>query len=305
MIRLLKVMERVSQARVLALLGLLWAPVAVSAMSAQGLQFPVWLERDGDRVALALGQEIEPGAQVVTGDGGKVWLRMDDGALVKLGESAQLAVKAIRVRPAPAVPSASSQSGSFIEAALDVLEGAFRYTTSAIENNWRRDVQLGLGGTATVGIRGTDLWGQVGPQQQFVVLLEGRIEVTPTDGSAVTLDTPLQIYQAVENAVGDVTMDQVAALAPETELDFGSGVQSEDGAFQLNLASFDQQSAAERALRRARAAGLSTELQSAQVEGRTWYRLVVLHMASLADARALKTRLTQEMGFSSPWVSNQ
>lgn len=288
---------------------------ALAGLVAEGLQFPVWLESDGERRALAPGVKMEDGDTVVTGDGGKVWLRMEDGALVKLGEGAELALKRARTEPAADAQSVSTATGSasseetaesseFMDAAFDVLKGAFRYTTEKLEQQWRRDVEIGLGLTTTIGIRGTDLWGRVDGENNFVVLLEGRIEVRPADaGTALVMDVPLQIFQAAEGALGAVEMAQVQALAPQTELDNGSGVQTVDGPFALNLASYSEQSQADAARLRASQAGLAASVEPVTVDGEQWYRLVVTGLASFDGARSLGSELQAQFGYSSPWVS--
>ena len=282
---------------------------SMAAIKAEGLQFPVWLVTEDGRVALAPGAEIAPGQQVSTGEGGKVWLRMDDGALVKLGQQADMTLQAIEAKPAKGSRTSSQPGGAgepgFMDATLDILEGAFRYTTQKINETWKRDVRINLGSTATVGIRGTDLWGQVGPEQQFVVLLEGQIELTAREGGeSVSLDTPLQIYQAADRSVGSVEMAQVQALAPETELDFGQGVMTTEGKFQLNLASFERQSQAQAASNRASQSGLATTVEVATVDGFTWYRLVVKGVPTLADGEALKDTISQVLGYDTVWLSN-
>ena len=191
-----------------------------------------------------------------------------------------------------------------MEATLDILEGAFRYTSDKLNTAWQRDVRINLGSTATVGIRGTDLWGKVGPEQQFVVLLEGQIELTDrAAGDKVALNTPLQIYQAAEKSVGTVEMAQVQALAPETELDFGAGVQSLQGGFQLNLASFDNEKLARAEAKRVSEQGLAADVNGVRINGDQWFRVSVNRLASLDDARALMSRVKKQFGYQTPWIS--
>ena len=96
---------------------------------------------------------------------------------------------------------------------------------------------------------------------------------------------------------------QVQALAPQTELDNGSGVQTVDGPFALNLASYSEQSQADAARLRASQAGLAASVEPVTVDGEQWYRLVVTGLASFDGARSLGSELQAQFGYSSPWVS--
>jgi hypothetical protein len=280
------------------LLGLLSTP-AFAQLVVEGLQFPVWVERADQRIPLAPGDAVAAGEQIITGDGGKVWVQMPDKARVKLGPEAALNVSAVNV-----TSTAEAQSTDVLDGALDVIKGAFRYTTGELSKLWQRDLRISLGNTATIGIRGTDLWGQVEGDSQFVVLLEGRISVQPqASAAALTLQNPLEIYRAGASAVDSVDMAAVQALAPITELDSGSGVMRQGGAYQLHLASFSRARHADAMSARLARAGLATRVTQASVDGQDWFRVSVLSLASLEDARALRARLAGQSGVTSAWIS--
>ncbi|EDY86033.1 sporulation and cell division repeat protein [gamma proteobacterium HTCC5015] len=306
--------------RVFTLLLLLSAAFASSVshaadvMSVEAFQYPAWLDSQGQTEPLRPGDAVRIGDNVRTGAGGKVWLTMADGARVKLGENASLSLErgAVEQKPAaapaastpePASAQAQSRPVQFLRGAFNVVEGAFRYTSAKLETVWERQVDIGLGSVATIGIRGTDLWGQVGSDDQFVVLLEGDINVTPADGSAPTnMNKPLEIYKAQNNQKSTVDMAAVQALAPETELDFGTGVISLDGSQRLQLASYTQQRGANALVNRLATEGLAADVESATVNGQTWHRVVVTQLDSYGDARALAQRLPQDDAIGSPWV---
>lgn len=296
---------------------LLFLPLSTSAFAqvfqTHGVQYPVWITHGDVRMAIGPGAAVMAGDVLTTGEGGKAWLIMPDGAMVKLGENASLRANDITVTGADQQPGTDVAPGTnagaeagVIEASFDVLEGAFRYTTEKLNSIWQRDVRIGLGGTATIGIRGTDLWGRVDSADTFVVLLEGIIGVTPrAGGERRSLKDPLSVYTAASQQVSSVDMAAVQALAPETELEFGNGVQVEAGAFVVHLASYGSQSAARAANARLGAAGLSADVASVTREGRTWYRLTVAGLNSLGDARALAERARGAFDFDSPWVANR
>lgn len=278
------------------LLGLV-STSAFAQLVVEGLQFPAWVERAEQRVPLAPGDVIGEGEQIITGDGGKVWVQMPDKARVKLGPDAALNASEVSV-----TSSVEAQRGDMLEGALDVIRGAFRYTTGDLDNFWRRDLRIALGDTATIGIRGTDLWGQVEGDSQFVVLLEGRISVQ-SQAQSLTLQNPLEIYRAGASAVDSVDMAAVQALAPITELDNGKGVMRQGGKYQLNLASFSAARQADAMSARLARAGLATRTTRVSVDGREWFRVSVLSLASLEDARALRARLGDQAGVTSAWIS--
>jgi len=230
-----------------------------------GLQAPVWVERAGVRLALDPSEELNQQDLIITGSEGKIWLEMADGAIVKLGNNAKMQVKSISVQDDP------NTTTKILDAGIDILVGAFRYTTSKLQasQNWQRSVDIQLAQSAVLGIRGTDLWGQVKTDNQFVVLLEGKISVTPKDGSApAVLDQSLQIFKienGLQQPIGNVQMSDVQALAPETELDFGQGVQKSDGNYQINLASTQNEIKANRLVSRLGSQGYMSEIQNIEV----------------------------------------
>ena len=282
-----------------AMLLSLLSTSAFAQLVVEGLQFPVWVERADQRVPLAPGDVVAEGEQVITGDGGKVWVQMPDKARVKLGPDATLNVSAVNV-----TSTGGAQSADVLDGALDVIKGAFRYTTGELSKLWQRDLRIALGNTATIGIRGTDLWGQVGGDSQFVVLLEGRISVQPQAlADSLTMQNPLEIYRAGASTLDSVDMAAVQALAPITELDDGKGVMRQGGVYQLHLASFSRSRQADAMSARLARAGLATRVTQVSVDGQDWFRVSVLSLASLDDARALRARLSEQSGVASAWIS--
>ena len=77
-------------------------------------------------------------------------LRLADGSLVKLGENGIMALDDLG--------QTKIKLKDVVTASLDVLSGAFRFTTQALTKfRGERDVKVRLV-TITVGIRGTDIW---------------------------------------------------------------------------------------------------------------------------------------------------
>lgn len=276
------------------LLGLPWLATAAPGAKVRLLQSPAWLERGGERVPLRLGAELASGDRVVTGARARVILTLEEGSLVKLGERAELDLT--RLEP-PA-----EESGVF-EGFLDVLKGAFRFTTTLAARKRSVDARIR---SATIGIRGTDVWGKAEDARDFVVLLEGEISIE-REGERYALDEPLSLFMAPRGApaepVRPVDPDDLGRWAQETEPQEGEGVRSGDGRFLLNLASFETEPGAAALRSRLGAAGHAAEVASVEVGGRTWWRVTIGGFASRADAAHLRDVLAGPFGLASPWIA--
>jgi len=178
------------------------APAAV----VEGVQMPAWVERAGigalRRLPLAPGMELHGGDELRTGTGARIYVKLAEGSLVKLGENASLRI--LEVAP---------ERGGLFKAALHVLEGAFRFTTDLLAKKRRREVSIRVA-TVTAGIRGTDLWGKSVPEKQIVCLIEGAIDVGAEGEAPVRMDEPRQFYQRVKGATQPVGLVDATQLAP-------------------------------------------------------------------------------------------
>lgn len=270
--------------------GLL-AVVAGAAYAAEVLveavQSPAWLERAGTREPLAAGMSLRNGDRVVSGTDGRIHLRLAEGSAVKLGEEAQLAIDRLSMR--------REQGGSIATAALDVLRGAFRFTTPvAARFKGRREVDVRFV-TVTAGIRGTDFWGKSAPDRDIVCLIEGRISVQRQGDAPITMDQALSFYIAPRGQaalpIKPVPPEQLAAWAAETEIAPGRGGARRDGRWSVHALDADDQAAALAAYDALRAAGYPARIRPVEAEGRLVYQVRVPGLATEADAEALATRL--------------
>ena len=130
---------------VLMVVGATEAALAQSAR-VEAVQYPAWIDRDGKSAPLTPGTPLQSKDQLRTGANARVLLRLSEGSSVKLGENARFEVEEIQ------------QKGVF-RAALQVLAGAFRFTTEAIAKRQHRDITIKVR-NVTAGIRGTDVWGK-------------------------------------------------------------------------------------------------------------------------------------------------
>jgi hypothetical protein len=137
-------------------------------------------------VAGAALRPAEPGAAVMrgevlrTGPDARLEVRLNDGTVLTLGESAALSVDDYAF-------DLVRRDGT---ARLRLIEGVFRFVTGRIGSLPRHDLAV-QSPVATIGIRGTDVWGGPIDGAFSVFLLSGRVEVTTTAGAAV-LDRPGQ-----------------------------------------------------------------------------------------------------------------
>lgn len=179
------------------------------------LQLPGWLERGGLIVPLTPGLALQVGDTVRMGANARAQLKLNEGSVVKLGANSRFRIES------------STPKGGVFNAAFNVVEGAFRFTTGLLSRSKKRDVRITVGRNATIGIRGTDLWGRGSDDKDIVCLIEGKIDVTGNDGQTVRLDQPLQFFQAPHGAppepISSVTLEQLGVWGMETEIEADKG----------------------------------------------------------------------------------
>jgi hypothetical protein len=262
----------------------------------EGVQSPAWVERQGRREPLAIGTELAAQDRVISGADARVLLRMPEGSLVKLGAHGALDIERLLTR--------KDSTGSVVTAALNVVQGAFRFTTQAAAKfRGRREVDVRIA-TITAGIRGTDLWGKAADDRDIVCLIEGRISVVREGERPFTMDEALSFYIAPKNApalpVAPVSKEQLAAWAEETEIQRGAGAARSGGVWALYALELVEQVEAERLQAALREAGYPAQLHPVIVLGRELYCVRIEHLPSAAEARALGERLRHFPGVQDP-----
>jgi len=224
----------------LALVSSVYAASGSAVLTVESVLSPAWVERaNGRREPLTVGMVLANKEKVHTGDGGKAMLRMSEGSAVKLGESATLALDDL-VQKADA-------KGGVVGASLDVVRGAFRFTTGVLgKSAGQRDVRVRVN-AVTAGIRGTDVWGKSEMQRDVVCLLEGRITVS--HGAAqFQMSEPMSFYIAPRTGQAQppsaVSPQQVREWAAETEIDPKTGATRRGGtAFVVAVPATDERTA--------------------------------------------------------------
>lgn len=265
------------------------APTAV----VEGVQMPAWVERGGLKRPLAAGMELEAADRISTGANSRVLLRLAEGSQVKLGENAQMSLDRLAQR----------QDGrqTFLQAALDVSRGAFRFTTDVKAKLLsRREVDIRVT-TVTAGIRGTDLWGKSADDRDIVCLIEGRIAVQREAEQPVNLDQALQFYIAPKAGgrpdasrpvqLATVTPEQLTQWAAETEIAAGQGAARRGGKWKLVAAASPDQNAALAVYDRLRAEGYAASIFPVGSAEKRAYEVRIGSLPSKAEAEALAIRV--------------
>ncbi len=280
--------------------------VATSALAAarpnivvEGVQMPAWVEHtSGARDPLAIGAVLNNKDRVYTGPGARALLRLADGSLIKLGENGILALddlgqKKIKLK-------------DVVTASLDVVSGAFRFTTQVLYKfRGERDVKVRIV-TITAGIRGTDLWGKADKTRDIVCLIEGKITVA-RDKDAFTMDQPLSFYIAPKDKpaepVAPVAKEQLAQWSAETEIADGAGALRKGGKWRVYLAEAGNQGDALGIYDQLRNAGYAAEIRPVKSEAGTTYRVRISNLPSKQEAEVLAGKLKGKMGVTEPKVS--
>jgi hypothetical protein len=196
-----------------------YAATAPPVLTAESVLSPAWVERaNGRREPLGPGTALASKDKVHTGDGGRATLRLAEGSAIRLGESAMISLDDLAQR--------TDAKGGIVAASLDVVRGAFRFTTGLLsKSSAQRDVRVKVN-AVTAGIRGTDVWGKSEDERDIVCLLEGRITVT--HGSAqFEMQDPNSFYIAPRTGEAqppsNVSPQQVKEWSDETEIFPGTG----------------------------------------------------------------------------------
>ena len=265
----------------------------------EGVQMPAWVEHaSGARDPLMPGAALKSKDRVITGPGARALLRLADGSLVKLGENGIVAFDDLGQR--------KIKLTDIVTASLDVVSGAFRFTTQALYKfRGERDVKVRIV-TLTAGIRGTDLWGKADKTRDIVCLIEGKIDVV-REKEAFTMDQPMSFYIAPKSEpaqpVAPVSKEQLDLWSAETEIAAGTGAARTGGKWRIYLTESNNQGDALRIYDQIRNAGYAAEIRPVTGEAGTIYRVRISHLASKEEAAVLAGKLKGKMGIAEPKVT--
>jgi hypothetical protein len=265
-------------------------PRAAPRASVEAVQLSASVERGKQVVPLGPGMELRDGDRVNTGERARLVLKLADGSTMKIGEKGSLFVDRMLVR----------DDGVF-EAALFVAEGAFRFTTAALDRfAGKRQVSVAVN-NVTAGIRGTDLWGKSTSDNQIVCLIRGNVEVAPPGETPFTMDQPLSFYAlegTTSRAVATVPADRFAEWAAETEEAPGQGVAGRDGKWKVTVASVRRSGEALDVYNQLRRAGYPAEIVPAKAGDARVYGVRISNFESERDAKAVVEALKAQSGLA-------
>ena len=277
---------------VCACLALSHAALAQVAATVEGVQMPAWIERSGVRSPLLPGMELKAGDTVITGGDSRAMIKLSEGSVVKLGANGQLRFVEL---------SATEQ---IFKGVLEVLEGAFRFTTDVAGKNRRREISI-RAAQVTTGIRGTDVWGKAQTGNEIVCLIEGEVEVVAQGEAPVKLDKPLQFYRRVDGKtqpVGAVDPAQLDKWATMVDLQRGAGLARAGGRITVELGRFDSRSDAIGLREEVRKAGYPAVMIPLRGAEKTTYVVHIRQLASRAEGQALAGQLRGKYGVTEPKV---
>lgn len=281
---------------IVLLLPLLPRPLLASSVGkVEGLQVPAWVQWKDITLPVMVGMELKPGDRLSTGTSGRLLLRLEEGSLVKLGENANFTIASWSPPP---------KKQEVFKGFLKVLRGAFRFTTTALSKRHRREIDVQVA-SAVAGIRGTDIWGKATPTRDIVLLIEGRVTVTRGEDKPVILDKPLTFYEAPKYKpalpVAKVDPEQLKKWAAETELTPGQGILRSDGRWVVSLASVRNRTAITDVLQTLNKDGYPAEIETVNLDGEIWHRLVIKGVSSKREAASLIARMQKIALFKDAW----
>jgi hypothetical protein len=149
---------------------LAWAGATATAVTGTARLTPA----KGNGEPLVVGQRIESGARVETGEGSGAVLRFDDGQVIALTANTNYRVDDFRFNPH------KPEEGSFVST---LFRGALRAITGLIGESNKKGFAMKTE-TATIGIRGTD-FNLHHDGQLYIQVIEGAVVAANSGGETV------------------------------------------------------------------------------------------------------------------------
>ena len=262
------------------------------------VQSPAWLVHGGTATPLRPGMTVNDGDTLRTAAGGRVYLQLPEHSTVKLGQNTEFMT--------PSMAMCKDEQGAMFKGVLHILKGVFRFTTSLVGHSERRHVDIQVG-VATIGVRGTDVWGRAGSDGSLVALLEGKVSMDMPGHDSMMMEQPMHYMTMASGGADmkmgmDVTPDKVADWAAQTDVAAGSGVLSSDGKWALALLSSNSEDDVLDLIGTLAEAGYPAEDVTVMVNGKQWHRLVITQVSSLKDGKALGQKVSKISPLMKPWV---
>jgi hypothetical protein len=272
------------------------APELARAMT---LQPPAWIERGDTREALRPGAAIFPGDRLFTGPGGRLHLELEDSSIIKLGEGAEFEMPALQVI------DDGSDTG-LLKGVLKLAKGAFRFTTGALSQFRKRELDVHIGPTVTAGIRGTDIWGRSESSQELLCLIEGSISVSSPGYPEQVMDQPRSFYVVPRGQpprpIGPTPPGKLEGWAPLTEMAPSSSSLQAGGRYRLVLLSVATQKQAAGEADRLGGLGYAVDVLGNETPAGLRHRVVLGGFASYEEAQQYRRIVTERLKINGSWV---
>ena len=261
------------------------ATASDSGTSVAAVQLPAWVERGGRVVPVRPGFTLEPGDVLITGAKGRVHVDTPDGSVIKLGSAGRIGLDKLVVHT-------DTDGQGLFEGALNVVKGAFRFTTRLAGRTSRRDVRVRVG-VVTAGIRGTDIWGKSDDEKDLICLLEGKIAIGSDGQPEQTMADALTFYvvpkgQPPKPIVPVDPNKVVNEWAPQTEMVPDAPTLVADGSYIVIALSQTSAEGAEFIAGKLAESGYPAEVDTA--DGR-YFRVSLRSFATLDEANAMAAQL--------------
>ena len=291
-----------------ALLGILLAlplfahaaePPAYAYVSA--LQPPAWLEQNGQRTALGASSPIIPGHVYSTGKDGRLQIVMADGSVIRLGENSRFEF--------PRLQLLQRGNDSILKGALKISRGTFRYTAQASPFVRKRELDIFLGPSLSIGIGNPDLWGQLDDSQDVVCLLKGRINLRNLQlatAPVLPMERPGSTYFAAREKtplpVSQASAEQQKTWLARTELDGNRPSLQSNGAYSVLVAVYLDEAHARDILSDINQKGYPAILRTEQRDGTPVFNVVIEGLGNAQLAAAYAEALKKPLYLKNPRV---
>lgn len=266
----------------------------------EAVQPPAWVQRGQQAVAMRPGILVRPGDMIHTGDQGRAWVDMADGTRLMLGSDSHLSLVQMR--------SGLGDAGSTFTAALDLTQGTVGMRTDQTVAAANRRIDL-RSGVVTASIRGgeagTELIGVRNRQEDRIISVDGSVRVLGEGGTEIAGlsggGATVGARTGEEPSQGSLSPEQLEAAGAWTQMQDDRGRMVTDGGWEIVLISVKEHGNAVSFAQELARVGFPVDLQEADVDGETWHRVFVPHVASKADADRFAEDL-KEHGVNSPWI---
>ncbi len=268
--------------------------LAENIIKVQAMNYPAWLVRNHQTLALIPGYRLRTDDLIRTGKRGRVVLQLADGGTIKLTESTRFLIKS------------SATESTLEESELQLLRGAFRFTSSSIGNgNAEHHANIGIG-SISVQISNTDIWGQSNSAQIQIALVEGVATVNAPTEPPLTLEQAGSLYikprEEASLPIEQLDLDELQRLINRTELDETQGIATEDGEWAVVLVSLTNRKNTDKALKALHSKGYPVQRKSVIRQGKTLHRLLLADFASIEDAVKARAEVADSLGIKDAWV---